>query len=117
VTLAPGAQLAVSWNPAFSAFAYVLAGHGTVGADDRPIADGQLAVFGPGDHLVVAATARAGQPLEALLLGGLRIGAPISHYGPFVMNTREEILQAIEDYQTGRLGTIPADQLAPKSFR
>ena len=71
-------------------------------------------MFGPGDHLVVTADPRA--PLDVLLLGGLPIGAPIAHYGPFVMNTRDEIVQAIEDYQRGRLGIIPADQLAPKHF-
>jgi hypothetical protein len=38
------------------------------------------------------------------------------HYGPFVVNTREEIMQAIEDYQQGRLGTIPADQVGPRHF-
>lgn len=51
-----------------------------------------------------------------LLLGGLPIREPIAHYGPFVMNTREEILQAVEDYQAGRLGIIPADQSAPRKF-
>ena len=51
-----------------------------------------------------------------LLLGGLPIGAPIAHYGPFVMNSRDEIVQAIEDYQRGRLGIIPADQLALRDF-
>jgi redox-sensitive bicupin YhaK (pirin superfamily) len=75
----------------------------------------ELAVFGPGDHLVVAA-AEHGAPLEALLLGGLPIRAPIEHYGPFVMNTRDEIRQAIEDYQGGRLGIIPADQLVPRNY-
>ncbi|MGH9287901.1 MAG: pirin family protein [Acidimicrobiales bacterium] len=115
VTLAPGAQLSAPWNPAFSAFAYVLAGRGTVGAEGRPLDAGELAVFGLGDHLVVSAAVHTA-PLEVLLLGGLPIGAPIAHYGPFVMNTREEILQAIDDYERGRLGTIPADQLAPRSF-
>jgi redox-sensitive bicupin YhaK (pirin superfamily) len=114
VTLAAGAQLTVPWSPEFSAFAFVLAGRGTVGADGRPLDDGDLAVFGPGDHLVVTGDHSA--PLDVLLLGGLPIGAPIAQYGPFVMNTRDEIVQAIEDYQQGRLGTIPADQLAPKDF-
>jgi redox-sensitive bicupin YhaK (pirin superfamily) len=116
VTLAPGAQLAVPWTPAFSAFAYVLTGRGTVGAEERPVQDGQLVVFGPGDHLVVSAADRQPEPLDVLLLGGQPIQEPIAHYGPFVMNTREEILQAIEDFQDGRLGIIPADQLAPRNF-
>jgi redox-sensitive bicupin YhaK (pirin superfamily) len=116
VTLAPGAQISVPWNPTFSAFAYALTGRGTVGAEHRPIETGQLVVFGPGDHLVVAAADRQADPLDLLLLGGLRIGAPIAHYGPFVMNTRAEIIQAVEDYQAGRLGIIPADQIAPRNF-
>ena len=116
VTLAPGAQISVPWNPTFSALAYVLTGHGTAGAEGRPVEDGQLVVFGPGDHLVVAAGAGQAEPLDVLLLGGLPILAPIAHYGPFVMNTREEIVQALDDYQAGRLGIIPADQMAPRSF-
>src|SRR6476660_2285926 len=116
VTLAPGAQLSVPWNPAFTAFAYVLTGRGTVGAEGRPVEDGQLVVFGPGDHLVVTAAEHQAEPLDVLLLGGLPIRAPIAHYGPFVMNTRQEIIQAVEDYQAGRLGINPADQLAPRNF-
>jgi redox-sensitive bicupin YhaK (pirin superfamily) len=115
VTLAAGAQLALPWSPDFSAFAFSLAGHGTVGAEGRPITHGQLAVFGAGDHLVVTATDPSSGPLDVLLLGGLPIRAPIAHYGPFVMNTREEIGQAIDDYQHGRLGQIPAEELAPQS--
>jgi redox-sensitive bicupin YhaK (pirin superfamily) len=73
-------------------------------------------VFGPGDHLVITAADRRTEPLDVLLLGGLPIRAPIVHYGPFVMNTRAEIIQAIDDYQAGRLGIVPADQLAPRNF-
>lgn len=116
VTLAPGAQLSVPWNPAFSAMAYALTGHGTVGAEGRPIVEGELVVFGPGGHVVVTASDRRSEPLDVLLLGGLPIRAPIAHYGPFVMNTRDEIRQAIEDFQAGRLGIIPADQLAPRNY-
>src|SRR4029077_3428071 len=54
-TLAPGAQLSVPWSPEFSAMAYVLTGRGAVGAEARPVEGGQLVVFGPGAHLVVAA--------------------------------------------------------------
>ena len=116
VTLAPGAELSVPWSPPFSAMAYVLTGHGTAGPDGRPIEEGQLVVFGPGDRVVVAAADRQPEPMDVLLLGGLPIRAPIAHYGPFVMNTREEILQAVEDYQAGRLGVVPPDQLAPRNF-
>jgi quercetin 2,3-dioxygenase len=116
VTLAPGAELSVPWSPDFSAFAYVLTGRGTAGEEHRPVEGDQLVVFGPGDRVVVVAASGHAEPLDVLLLGGLPIRAPIVHYGPFVMNTRAEILQAIEDYGSGRLGVIPADQLAPRSF-
>src|SRR6185503_9519653 len=116
VTLAPGAQLAAPWNRSFSALAYVLTGRGSAGSERRPIESGQLIVFGAGDHVVVAAADGQAEPLDVLLLGGLPIRAPIAHYGPFVMNTRQEIIQAVEDYQGGRLGIIPADQLGPRSF-
>ena len=44
---------------------------------------------------------------EVLLLGGRPIREPIAHYGPFVMNTRQEIIETIEDFNAGRLGRIP----------
>ena len=97
VTLAPGAQLAVPWNPAFSTFGYVLTGRGTVGPEARPVEDGDFVVLGPGDHVVITAADRQAEPLDALLLGGLPIHTPIARSGPFVINAREEILQAIED--------------------
>jgi redox-sensitive bicupin YhaK (pirin superfamily) len=70
-----------------------------------------LVVFGAGDALTLRAADHQDGPsaaLEVLLLGGLPIREPIAHYGPFVMNTREEILQAIDDFNAGRMGTIPA---------
>jgi redox-sensitive bicupin YhaK (pirin superfamily) len=115
-TLAPGAQLSVPWNSTYNALVYVLTGRGTVGAERRPVEAGQLVVFGPGDHIVVTAADHDAEPLDVLLLGGLPIRAPIAHYGPFVMNTRAEIIQAIDDFEAGRLGIIPADQLVPRNF-
>jgi redox-sensitive bicupin YhaK (pirin superfamily) len=115
-TLAPGAEISIPWDPTFSALAYVLTGHGTAGRETHPLQAGQLAVFGPGGHLVLRAADRRGEPLDVLLLGGLPIREPIAHYGPFVMNTRDEIRQAMEDYQAGRLGIVPADQLEPRKF-
>jgi quercetin 2,3-dioxygenase len=111
-TVSPGARVAVPWRSDFNALVYVLAGRGSVGPDRTGIAVGQLAVFGPGD--VVEITADADQDsrspaLEVLLLGGRPIREPVAAYGPFVMNTRAEIAQAFEDYQRGKLGTIPAD--------
>jgi redox-sensitive bicupin YhaK (pirin superfamily) len=115
-TLSPGAQLSTPWRADYNALAYVLAGHGTVGPDRRPIATGQLAVFGPGNALMMAAAPiqeSRSPSLDVLLLGGRPIGEPVAWMGPFVMNTREEVMQAFADYQAGRLGTIPAIHNAP----
>jgi redox-sensitive bicupin YhaK (pirin superfamily) len=110
-TLSAGARLVLPWRPDFNALVYVLAGRGTAGTEHRPIEVGQLAVFGPGDALAVAGRARQDSntpQLEVLILGGQPIREPVVHYGPFVMNTQEEIVQALADYQAGRLGQIPA---------
>jgi redox-sensitive bicupin YhaK (pirin superfamily) len=118
-TIAPGAQLSVPWSPDFSAFAYVLTGQGAAGPTERPIRDDDLVVFGPGDNVVVRAAEQMSggwDALDVLLFGGLPIREPIAHYGPFVMNTREEIGQAVDDYHAGRLGVIPADQLTPRNY-
>jgi redox-sensitive bicupin YhaK (pirin superfamily) len=109
-TIAPGARLEIPWRGDFNALVYVLAGEGTAGADAAPIREGQLAVLGDGDHVRVDAAPR--QPgntaaLEVLLLGGKPIHEPVAFYGPFVMNTRDEIAQAVDDYRAGRMGAIP----------
>jgi redox-sensitive bicupin YhaK (pirin superfamily) len=118
-TVSAGAELMLPWNPAFSAFAYVLVGQGYAGVEQRPISDHQFVMFGPGDWIAMrAAESHTGDAdvLDVIVLGGLPIREPIVHYGPFVMNAPEEIAQALEDYQHGRLGIIPADQLAPRRF-
>lgn len=118
-TIAPGAELTLPWDPAFTAMAYVLTGQGFAGQEGRPVSGDQLAVFGPGDHLTIRAADRQDRDLRALdvlVLGGLPLGEHIEHYGPFVMNTRREIEQALDDFRAGRLGTVPADQLAPRDF-
>jgi redox-sensitive bicupin YhaK (pirin superfamily) len=114
VTVSPGARAELPWHPEFNALAYVLAGHGTVGQERRPVQTGQLAVFGPGGTVVVSAdpAQESRTPdLEVLLLGGRPIREPVFAYGPFVMNTREEVAQAFEDYQSGKLGSVPADHI------
>jgi len=110
-TVSPGAQLTLPWRPDFNALGYALAGSGSVGAERRPVRAGQLTVFGPGDSLTFAADARpdARSPqLDVLILGGLPIRERVAAYGPFVMNTRAELVEAFEDYQAGRLGSVPA---------
>lgn len=106
-TVSPGARLTLPWRTDFNALAYVLSGRGGVGADQRPLDEGELAIFGPGAALTMQAA--DAQPLasqqgwELLLLGGRPIREPIARYGPFVMNTRGEIIEAVEDFQSGRL--------------
>jgi len=111
VTLQPGGQLDLPWQPDHNALVYVLAGRGTVGAERRPLRIGQLAAHGAGDAIRVAADATQDSNIPAMelfIMGGRPIREPVAHYGPFVMNTREELQQAFEDFQKGRLGVIPA---------
>lgn len=113
-TLSPGASVDVPWKREFNALVYVLGGHGTAGSDHRPIGTGQLATFGAGDVISLAAnpSQESRTPeLDVLILGGLPIGEPVFAYGPFVMNTREEVAEAFEDYQAGRLGQVPAEHI------
>lgn len=115
-TLNPGAELVLPWRPGFNALAYVLSGSGSVGPERRPIRMGQLAVYGPGDLVSIRAdaTQESRSPnLDVLILGGEPIREPVAWYGPFVMNTRDELAQAVEDYHAGRLGTIPAEHATP----
>jgi redox-sensitive bicupin YhaK (pirin superfamily) len=116
-TVAPGASLTLPWREDFNALGYVLAGRGTVGPEQIAVQSGQLAVFGSviehrGGSITVAAAgeqdSRHAAGLDILLLGGLPIREPLAWMGPFVMNTKSEVLQAFEDYQKGRLGSIPA---------
>jgi redox-sensitive bicupin YhaK (pirin superfamily) len=115
-SLAPGSRLELPWNRTFNALAYVLSGSGEAGPGRQPMQTGQLVAFGPGGWLSLRA---AGQQdshspnVELLLLGGEPIGEPVEHYGPFVMNTRAEIGEAVQDFEAGRLGRIPPNALMP----
>lgn len=115
-TLHPDTTVSLPWREDFNALVYVLSGEGTVGTDGRSIRRGQLAVMGPGQRLTLTANKAQSSKeptMEVLLLGGQPIGDPVVHYGPFVMNTRDQLVQAFEDFQAGKLGTIPADGLQP----
>ncbi len=109
-TLSPGARLRIPWRPDFNALAYVLNGRGSFGVERRPAAMGQLVVYGPGDVITMAAadSQETRSPnFDVLILGGRPIREPVAWHGPFVMNTRSELVQAFEDYEAGRLGRIP----------
>jgi quercetin 2,3-dioxygenase len=109
-TIQPGARLELPWPVEFNALAYVLSGQGTIGTDDQPIRMGQSAVLGAGDYLTVAADAQQDSrtpALDVILVGGKPIREPLAWAGPFVMNTKAEVLAAYEDFQKGRFGHIP----------
>ncbi|MBW3661785.1 MAG: pirin family protein [Actinobacteria bacterium] len=115
-SVAPGAELRLPWPRDFNALVYSPAGTGFAGTERLAFGESQLVVFGEGDGVVLAAAEH--QPtnvgnLEVLLLGGRPIREPIFHYGPFVMNTREEVLTALEDFRSGRMGRIPPKHGAP----
>jgi len=115
-TIEPGAQLNLPWNPEFNALVYVLSGDGTVGPAAQPIRQGQLAVLGSGERITVGAAAQQDShrpTMEVLVLGGRPIREPVFQYGPFVMNSKSEVVQALEDFNAGRFGNIPPNALMP----
>ena len=110
-TLSPGARITLPWRRDFNALVYALNGSGTVGEENRPFHMGQAVVFGEGDSISVQADAKQesrSPNLDVVILGGEPIREPVAHYGPFVMNSHRELQQAIEDFNSGRFGQIPA---------
>jgi redox-sensitive bicupin YhaK (pirin superfamily) len=122
VSVKPGAEVTLPWRADFNALAYGLAGRGVAGEQGRPFEMGQAVLFGGGgtsraggsggDSVTVRAAETQDsrtENFEVVLLGGRPIREPMMQYGPFVMNTHAELAQAFDDFQAGRLGTIPAD--------
>ncbi|MGA7616213.1 MAG: pirin family protein [Thermoanaerobaculia bacterium] len=102
-TLEPGATLTQPVPSGYEVFAYVFDGEGIFG--EEHVGRGRMVVFtDDGDAVVV--NAAKGSDLQFLLIGGVPIREPVARYGPFVMNYKAEILQAIDDYQNGRMGRI-----------
>jgi quercetin 2,3-dioxygenase len=102
-SLQPGARHVQPAASDHNVFAYVVSGAVELGG--RTVKKGQMAIFGPGDAVELAANEAA----ELLLLGGKPLGEPVARYGPFVMTTREEIMEALADFRAGRMGAIPAE--------
>ncbi|HTL87018.1 MAG TPA: pirin family protein [Acidimicrobiia bacterium] len=102
-TIKPGGRLALAWPDVYNALVYVVRGSVRVADDSRPINAQQLAVLGrEGDTVVV----EADEESDVLLLGGRPLREPIAWYGPFVMNTKQEIIDAVDDFEAGRMGSI-----------
>ncbi len=101
IHLSPGAALEIPLPVGHNAFAYIYEGSAEIGAgsDAKRIARGELAVLGPGDRARLAAGAGA---VRLILVAGRPLGEPVARYGPFVMNTADEIRQAVIDFQAGR---------------
>jgi len=106
-TIKPGGRVAQTVPQEYNAFAYVVDGAGLFGAEGERGADGQMVMFAQdGDEVAIANPADASVPLEVLLIAGAPLNEPVARYGPFVMNTEEEIYQAVEDFRSGRMGAI-----------
>ncbi len=101
-TLEAGADTSVAIADGERAMVYVFEGAARIGDAPTNVTDGQLAILGEGDSVRLRASGAA----RLLLLAGTPIGEPVARYGPFVMNTRDEIQQAFRDYETGRMGEI-----------
>ncbi len=109
VTIQPGATVRIPAADGHNAAVYAFSGRGELGADHTALASNELAVFEPaGGDLMLTVPLDAAEALDCLVLTGEPIGEPIARYGPFVMNTEDEIVEAIDDYNAGRMGTIAA---------
>jgi redox-sensitive bicupin YhaK (pirin superfamily) len=118
-TVEPGARLDLPWDASYNALVYVLSGHGAVGLEQKPLRMGNLAVLGAGDFVTLQAAGSQDSrtpAFDVLVLGGQPIREPVAWAGPFVMNTKAEVMQAYEDFQKGKLGTIPSVHGAPTTL-
>ncbi len=101
----PGASADIALDAAFNATGYVFDDEIAFGAARHPVGQGHMALFGAGGRLAVSARAtRTGG--RFLLLAGSATAEPVARHGPFVMNSREELLAAVDDYHAGRMGVI-----------
>ena len=103
----PGGSISQTVPGAYSTFAYVVDGEGKFGEERERGTDGQMIMFAQdGDEVRIENSSDARATLDVLLIAGLPLNEPVARYGPFVMNTRQEIYEAIEDYRLGRMGVI-----------
>ncbi len=105
-TIQPGGQASIDIDPELNVGVYVFSGNVLVGPDRQKIEDGQLAVLTEGTTIQMSVPPDEAFAARLLILGGIPHGEPVARYGPFVMNTQEEIQQAFADYRNGRMGHI-----------
>lgn len=113
-TLQPGSEINQSVPANYNAFIYVISGQGEFGKNQRRAKRGQMVIFSKdGETISIKNLTKdddsgknSSVALDVLLIAGVPLNEPVARYGPFVMNTREEVLQAIEDYRNGRMGEI-----------
>ena len=103
--LVPDAQIVQGISADHNALIYVFAGELLGGPEATPISAGQMAILDSGDCIELSQGPSADET-HLLLLSGVPISEPVARYGPFVMNTRAELVQAFEDYEAGRMGRI-----------
>jgi redox-sensitive bicupin YhaK (pirin superfamily) len=103
VTLAPGAEFTQAVPKTENAFAFVVEGEGKFGG--KRVGQYQVGLFDrAGENLSVRNEGSV--PLSFLLIAGEPIGEPVARYGPFVMNSCEEVVQAVDDFRNGRMGDL-----------
>jgi len=106
-TIQPSGTLTQSVPAEQSGLIYVFKGAARIGSEQREVREGQAALLESGDSVEIGVDADARGEADLLLLSGKPLNEPVARYGPFVMNTREQIEQAFRDYQSGRFGVIP----------
>lgn len=105
IRLQPGTAFTQSVPQTYNGLVYVWRGSGTIGGNKVPAEFGQVGILdGDGDEVSLEASST--EALHVLLIAGVPLSEPVARYGPFVMNTQEEIAQAFADYRSGRLGMI-----------
>lgn len=104
--LEPGFRIVQPIPKEYNVFAYVIQGKGVFEpSDSNKVERGNLVIFDTdGNEVYIQAVEDSKIPFEVLLIGGVPIREPITRYGPFVMNTQQEIYKAIEDYRNGKFG-------------
>ena len=106
LTLQPDSKVVQPVPENFNAFAYVIDGKGLIGKDETVVEPKDLIVFENDGQSISIRSHTAGPPLDVLLVAGLPLNEPVVQYGPFVMNTREDIDRTLEDFSSGKLGRI-----------